>query len=152
MYNNMKQEQIIIIGVGIASMLFAYLLKGNILEGIGDKPDYSELLMVREQVYQLIKASSLLNENAKIPIIKRTTAKENIDSVSEQLLTWYKNRVKGLANPPDTKTTIAELKKTWSENKPLITSSEDILNVSDKEQAIIGRLLRAVITNMDAIE
>jgi hypothetical protein len=150
MYNNMKQEQIIIIGVGVASMLFAYLLKGNILEGIDDKLDYSHLLMVREQVYQLIMASSLIAKNDKISAKDRDSAKENIDSVRGQLLEWYNKRVKGLIDP-ETKTSISELKKTWKENKPLITSSQDGLNVLDAQQKIISRLLNAVIGNMDSI-
>jgi hypothetical protein len=149
--NNMKQEQTIIIGVGIATMLFAYLLKGNTLEGLGDKTDYSQLLMVREQMYQLITAVSLIKINGKIPVKDRDLAKENILSVSKQLLDWYNNRIKGLTDP-NTKTSIAELKKTWSENKQLITSSEDLLDVMDNDQAIISRLLNAAIGNMDSID
>lgn len=145
----MKQEQTIIIGVGIASMLFAYLLKGNTLEGLGDKPDYSQLLMVREQMYQLIAAVSLIKINGKIK--DRDVAKENILSARKQLLDWYNNRIKGLTDP-NTKTSIAELKKTWSENKQLITISEDLLDVMDTNQAIISRLLNAVIGNMDSID
>jgi hypothetical protein len=151
MYNNMKQEQIIIIGVGIASMLFAYLLKGNIIEGIDDKPDYSQLLMVREQTYKLITAASLINENGKIPLKKREEAKDYVVSASKQLLEWYNNRVKGLTIP-DKKTTIKELKKTWSQNKPLISSAVEEMDVIVEDQAMIVRLLNSVISNLDSIE
>ena len=148
MYNNMKSEQIIIIGVGIASMLFAYLLNGNIREGITNKQDNSNTLMVREQIKKLDEASALIKKNNKIDNKTKKTMNRNLDAMRKQLGDWYKDHTSGLK-----KSSVARLKNIWSKNKVLVTGSDfDDLDVIDDNQAYISRLLKSVKKNMDSIE
>ncbi len=146
----MKSEQIIIIGVVIASMLFAYLLNGNIREGITNNPDYSNMLMVSEQIKKLKNASSLIKNNKKIK--NKIKMIRNLDATHNQLNSWYKDRINGLTDPTK-KTSVKKIKNIWSKNRVLVASSVfDDLDVLDDDQTRISRILKQVTKNMDSIE
>lgn len=129
-------------------MLFAYLLNGNIREGITNKQDNSNTLMVREQIKKLDEASTLIKKNSKIDKNKKKIMNRNLDAMRKQLGYWYKDHTSGLK-----KSSVARLKNIWSKNKVLVTGSDfDDLDVIDDNQAYISRLLKSVTKNMDSIE
>jgi hypothetical protein len=151
---NMKPNRIIIVIVSavIAVILYVYLLNDTTLEGnYFGEPNYSDLLMVREQMNNLKIASELLDKNGRIPLKDKMRSVEYVDSTRRQLESWYKERVDQLSDIKDMENNTA-LKKMWSNTKILIDSAINKLDTTKRDQESIVKILQSVIANLDAVE
>ena len=162
----MKLNMIHMVGIIVASLLFAYLLKLETREGFGNPPpDYTALMTVHKQIETLKEVGTKLDV---IPVnnmdyTEKAVIKERIDIVEKQLQTWmndrviYLNKNNVISTDPIEKETIAGLKTLWvgkdgeGGSNVLISSTIPKLDPVDDKQEYLIKLLKAIANNMNAI-
>ena len=153
-------------GIIVASLLFAYLLKLEKLEGFGNPPpDYTALIIVHKQIETLNEIRTKLDA---IPVTnmdytEKAKIKERIDTVEKQLQTWindrviYLNKNNVITADPIEKETVAGLKILWvgkdgkGGSNVLISSTIPKLDPSDIKQEYLIMLMKSIVNNMNAV-
>jgi hypothetical protein len=153
------------IGIVIACVLFAYLLKREKYEGFSNTPpDYKALMTIHKQIELLKYASTKLDA---IPVnnmdyTEKALVKERIDLVEKQLQVWiadrivYINKNNVIETTPVEKETLDGLKYIWlgkdgnGGSRILVTNAIDKLDPTDDSQGYIIKLMEAVAKNIDS--
>ncbi len=162
----MKLNTIHMVGIIVASLLFAYLLKLEINEGFGNPPpDYTALMTVHKQIETLKEVGTTLDAITvkDMDYTEKAKIKERIDIVEKQLQTWindrviYLNKNNVITAEPIEKETIAGLKILWvgkdgqGGSNVLITSTIPKLDPVDVKQEYLIKLMKAIANNMNDV-
>ncbi len=154
------------VGIIVASLLFAYLLKLETREGFGNPPpDYTALMTVHKQIETLKDIGTILDAISvnDMDYTEKAVIKERIDIVEKQLQTWindrviYLNKNNVITSDPIEKETISGLKTLWvgkdgqGGSNVLITSTIPKLDPADVKQEYLIKLMKAIVNNMNAI-
>lgn len=161
----MRLNKIHMIGIVIACVLFAYLLKLEKYEGFSNtSPDYKSLMTVYKQIELLKYRSTKLDA---IPVTnmdytEKAAIKERIDLVEKQLQGWitdritYLNKNNVIETKPNTNETLDGLKNIWLGKdgsggiKILVTNAIDKLDPTDDSQDSIIKLMETVAKNINS--
>jgi hypothetical protein len=161
----MRLNKILMVGIVIACVLFAYLLKLEKYEGFSNtSPDYKSLMTVYKQIELLKYASTKLDA---IPVTnmdytEKAAIKERIDLVEKQLQGWitdritYLNKNNVIETKPNTNETLDGLKNIWLGKdgsggiRILVTNAIDKLDPTDDSQGSIIELMETVTKNIDS--
>ena len=161
----MRLNKIHMIGIVIACVLFAYLLKLDKYEGFSNtQPDYKALMTIHKQIELLKYASTELDAipDTNMYYTEKALVKERIDLVEKQLQGWitdritYINKNNVIETPPVEKETLDGLKNIWLGKggsggiKILVTNAIDKLDPTDDSQGYIIKLMEVVAKNIDS--